>query len=140
MIRQKALPANIVQRIETLGTLFERCPEIVFAYLFGGAGVARLTPLSDVDVAVYLQDAEDRTEQVASLLAKVAAHLGTDEVDLVVLNAAPIALLGRILRTRRVICDRAPLVRHNFESRTFREFCDFRRFERRALDRRFEHG
>lgn len=140
MIRDKALPRDIEERLETLGTLLRGCPGVLFAYLFGGAGVGRRTPLSDVDVAVYLEDLYDSTEQTASLLGKVTAHLGTDEVDLIVLNTAPTALLGRILQTRRVICDRAPFARHRFESLALREFFDFRVFEQRHLDRRFGDG
>ncbi len=102
--------------------------------------MGRLTPLSDVDVAVYLDGGEDRAEVSANLLRNVTAHLGTDEVDLIVLNTAPTALLGRILQTRRVVCDRAPFRRHEFESRALREFCDFRLFERRLLDRRYGDG
>jgi hypothetical protein len=31
-------------------------------------------------------------------------------------------------------------VRHRFESRSLREFFDFRMFEQRLLDRRYGHG
>jgi uncharacterized protein len=116
------------------------CPEVVFAYVFGGAGIGRIAPLSDIDVAVYLEGGQDPVERHASLLHKVTSHLATDEVDLILLNTAPTALLGRILQTRRVIVDRAPFLRHQFESRALREFCDFRIFERRLLDRRYGDG
>jgi hypothetical protein len=48
-------------------------------------------------------------------------YLGTDSVDLVVLNRAPTALLGRIVRDRRVILDREPFLRHRFESLALRQ-------------------
>lgn len=48
--------------------------------------------MNDVDVAVYLDDAGDGTEQIANLLAKVTAHFWTDEVDLIVRNTAPTTL------------------------------------------------
>ena len=140
MIHDKPLPAGIERRLDTLGALLSDCPGVVFAYVFGGAGAGRITPLSDVDVAVYLDAGQDEAERHASLLQDVTAHLGTDEVDLIVLNTAPTSLLGRILQTRRVIVDRAPFVRHQFESRALREFFDFRVFERRLLDRRYGNG
>jgi predicted nucleotidyltransferase len=140
MIPNKTLPVDIEQRVDTLGKVLSDCSAVRFAYVFGGGGVGRLTPLSDVDVAVYLDASRDSIEETASLLRVVTAHLSTDEVDLVVLNTAPTALLGRILQTRRVIVDRAPLLRHQFESRALREFFDFRVFERRLLDRRYGHG
>jgi predicted nucleotidyltransferase len=140
MIHDKALPTDIEKRLDTLGAALSACPGVVFAYLFGGAGAGRLTPLSDVDVAVYLEGGHDPTEQSVNLLRQVTAHLGTDEVDLIVLNAAPTALLGRILQTCRVICDNDPFLRHEFESRALREFFDFRVFEQRLLDRWYDHG
>ena len=70
----------------------------------------------------------------------VTKHLGTDEIDLLILNGAPTALLGRVLRSRRVIIDKDPLLRHRFESLEMRKFMDFRIFERRFLDARFARG
>jgi len=74
------------------------------------------------------------------VIGRATAHLGTDEVDVVVLNTAPTALAGRILQSRQVICDRDPFRRHRFESRALREFFDFRVFERRHLAQRFGRG
>jgi predicted nucleotidyltransferase len=124
----------------TLSTALEECPGVLFAYLFGGMGIGRPTPLSDVDVAVYLAEGADPLEARLDVVAKVTAHLATDEVDVVLLNNAPTALLGRILATRRVLVDRDPFSRHRFESRALREFFDFRAFERKHLAQRFARG
>lgn len=69
----------------------------MFAYLFGGAAAGRLRPLSDVDVAVYLDEAVAAIEGRLEAVGVATANLGTDEVDLVVLNTAPTTLVGRIL-------------------------------------------
>ena len=111
-----------------------------FAYLFGGAARGDLRPLSDVDVAVYLNDAADPVQARLDLIGMVTKHLGTDEVDLVILNRTPTALLRRILQTRRVISDKDPFLRHRFESLALRQFLDFRIFERRVLNARFARG
>ncbi len=140
MIHGKPLPSDIRQRLSTLAQAFECCPSVVFAYLFGGAAAGRLTPLSDVDVAVYLDRAADPVAGRLDAIHAVTSHLATDEVDVVVLNRAPTALLGRILATRRVILDRDPFLRHRFESLALREFFDFRIFERRLLERRARRG
>ncbi len=140
MIRRKPLPSDIGQRLSTLGQALERCPSVVFAYVIGGAATGRLTPLSDVDVAVYLDEAADPVEGRLEAIRAATTHLATDEVDLVVLNTAPIALVGRVLTTRRVILDRDPFLRHRFESLALREFFDFRIFERRLLERRARRG
>ena len=140
MRRNSPLPAEIEHRLATLGAALEREPAVRFAYLFGGAGRDDLRPLSDVDVAVYLDDAVDPVQTRLDLIGVVTRHLGTDEVDFVVLNRAPTALLGRILQSRRVISDKDPFLRHRFESLELRKFLDFRIFEQRFLDRRFARG
>jgi predicted nucleotidyltransferase len=140
MRRGSPLPAEIEPRLATLGVVLEERPEVCFAYLFGGAGRNDLRPLSDVDVAVYLDETADPVQARLDLIGVVTKHLGTDEVDLIVLNRAPTALLGRILQSRRVISDKDPFLRHRFESLELRKFLDFRIFEQRFLDRRFARG
>lgn len=140
MRRGAPLPAELEHRLATLGTVLDGRPEVRFAYLFGGAGRADLRPLSDVDVAVYLDDAVDPVPARLDLIRVVTKHLGTDEVDLVVLNRTPTALVGRIVQSRRVISERDPFLRHRFESLAMRQFLDFRIFERRFLDARFARG
>lgn len=140
MIHRRPLPSDIDEKIATLGQALDACPEVLFAYVFGGRGAGHPTPLSDVDVAVYLAEEADPLETRLEVLAKVTAHLRTDEVDVVVLNNAPTALLGRVLGTRRVLVDRDPFRRHRFESRSLREFFDFRVLEQRHLERRFGRG
>jgi len=140
MIHKSPLPPGIRERLSTLGQALERCPQVVFAYLFGGAGAGRISPLSDVDVAVYLDEGIDQIEGRLEAIGVVTAHLGTDEVDLVVLNTAPTALVGRILQTRQVLLDREPFRRHRFESQALREFLDFRIFEHRILAQRHARG
>jgi hypothetical protein len=140
VIYRTPLPRDIENRIASLSAALEECPGVVFAYLFGGMVAQRPTPLSDVDVAVYLAERADLVEMRLEVVAKVTTHLATDEVDVVVLNNAPTALLGRILATRRVLVDRDPFRRHRFESRALREFFDFRAIEREHLARRFGRG
>lgn len=140
MRRGHQLPADIREHLATLDETLARRPAVVFAYLFGGAASGRLTPLSDVDVAVYLDETADPFAERIEVVHAVSAHLGTDEIDVLVLNTAPTALVGRVLGTRRVILDRDPFRRHRFESRALREFFDFRLFEHRLLARRARDG
>lgn len=140
MIRTTALPDDIARRVGTIGRALERCPGVVFAYLFGSRAAGDAGPLSDVDVAVYLADGTDAASARLDIIGALTRHLGTDEVDVVVLNTAPIALAGRVLSERRVILDRRPFTRQRYESLTTREFLDFRQFEHRLLQRRFARG
>jgi predicted nucleotidyltransferase len=140
VIHRTPLPHDIGDRIATLSTVLENCPGVLFAYVFGGMRTERPTRLSDVDVAVYLEEGADPFEVRLETVRRAATHLGTDEVDVIVLNTAPTALAGRILQSRQVICDHNPFLRHRFESRALREFFDFRVFEHRLLTRRYTAG
>jgi len=134
-------PIPIADRLATLGKALEALPDVAFAYLFGSRAAGRQGPLSDVDVAVYLDGpGRELGPRRLEVIGLVTAHLATDAVDVVVLNDAPIALAGRILRQRQVILDRRPFVRHRYESLTSRAFLDFLLFERRLLARRFPRG
>ncbi len=140
MRRAACLPADIEESLRTLGSRLLGHPEIIFAYLFGGAVRDRLTPLSDVDVAVYLDESVDPIQGRLEVVRLVTTHLGTDAVDVVVLNTAPTALVGRILQSRRVVCDRYPFRRHRFESVALRKYLDFRLLEHRLLAMRYPGG
>lgn len=136
-----SLPADLGKRLATLGErLAAACPDIEFAYLFGSAGTSAATPHSDVDLAVYVSERADAAFTRLEAARIAAQHLGTDSVDVILLNQAPIALAGRVLTSRRVLIDRQPFLRHRYESRTARLFQDFRIREHRLLASRYARG
>lgn len=82
--------------------------EVLEAYLFGSHAVGRAQPHSDVDIAVYVDPPTLAEAQgygyAAELTAYLIQALGTNTVDLVVLNRAPPLLYHRVLRDgRRVL-------------------------------------
>jgi predicted nucleotidyltransferase len=138
MIRFKRVPANIHKRLDLLADLFMDDPNIIFAYLFGGMARGKRRPLSDVDLGIYLRNV--KRLDFLSLFSEISRILGTDEIDLVVLNSAPISLTGRILRKRKILIDKEPFLRHQYESRILREFFDFAIKEKEILYRRYGIG
>ncbi|HXF71171.1 MAG TPA: nucleotidyltransferase domain-containing protein [Actinomycetota bacterium] len=108
---------------------------VVFAYLFGSRATGHARPDSDVDVAVYLDPPpEDPLAAALALAGRLEERSGVGGIEVVVMNAAPLPLLGRILRERIVIFSRDEPARVAFESLTFREFQDFD-LHARELDR-----
>ena len=140
MIKHKKLPANIEDLIPKALTYLQSMPDILFAYLFGSFGRGKQLPLSDVDIAVYLKEPTVVQEKKMEILGALIDILQTDEIDLVVLNSAPLPLRMRILESKRVIVDREPFVRHHYESLTMREYFDFSILEKGILKRRFLGG
>jgi predicted nucleotidyltransferase len=136
-----AVPADIEQRLPTFGgALADACEDVEFAYLFGSASTGRVTPRSDIDLAIYVSESAD-AHLVRLEASRVAArHLGTDAIDIVLLNTAPVALAGRVLTSRVVVVDRHPFLRHRYESLVARLFQDFRIREHRILAERYKRG
>ncbi|MEP7306572.1 MAG: nucleotidyltransferase domain-containing protein [Acidobacteriota bacterium] len=135
------LPTDLIHRLSGLGgAIAAASDEVVFAYLFGSAATGGLTPRSDVDVAVFAApDADTHTVRL-SVARACAQQLGSDAVDVVLLNTAPISLAGRVLLSRQVLVDRDPHVRHRYESLHARMFQDFRIREHRVLTLRSARG
>jgi len=140
MIRHNKLPANIEDLIPKALTYLQSMPDILFAYLFGSFGRGKQLPLSDVDIAVYLKESTVVQEKKMEILGALTDILQTDEIDLVILNNAPLPLRRRILESKKVVVDHEPFRRHHYESLTMREYFDFSIKEKEILNRRFLSG
>ena len=114
--------------------------EVIFAYLFGSFARQSATLQSDIDVAVYLTEGVDPLEARLELIDTLTRQLHTEDIDVIILNSAPLSLVGRILTHRVVLLDRDPHLRHRYESLRLRQFQDFTIKERNILERRFGLG
>jgi len=140
MIKYEKLPSDIMHRLEGIKSILMEDKNIIFAYLFGGLAKNDVHPLSDIDLAVYLKHTDELTAYKLQLFNKMTDAIGTSEMDLIILNTAPISLTGRILQNREVLLDKEPFFRHAFESLKLREFSDFKIKENSLLSRRYGLG
>jgi len=140
LIKYSKLPDNIEYLLPAGEAYIKSRKDVLFAYLFGGLARGKPSPLSDVDIAVYLSEDGDVIEKKMEILGKLMDLLETDEIDLVILNSAPLALRMKILESKKVIVDNAPFLRHHYEYLTMREYFDFSIREMAILERRFFHG
>jgi predicted nucleotidyltransferase len=140
MIKYSKLPENIEDMLPKTETYLRSRPDILFAYLFGGLARGKPLPLSDVDIAVYLRETVDSFEKKLEILGKLTDLLETDEIDLVMLNEAPLTLRMKVLENKSIIVDNDPFLRHEYESLTMREYFDFSTKEMAILERRFLYG
>jgi uncharacterized protein len=136
---------NIVVRIasEPLARVLARYP-VVAAYLFGSQATGNSTALSDMDFAVLLSPtAETPGETQAALISDLMLVLGRSDIDVVILNTAPVLLRERaISRGRLIYCSNA-VARVRFETSTRREYFDtepLREVQDRALLDRLARG
>jgi predicted nucleotidyltransferase len=100
---------------------------VVSASLFGSQAAGTAGALSDVDIAVWLDPELSDSERFRlrlELIGRAASALGTNEVDLVVLNDAPPLLKHRALSSRALLVDRDAVRRLRLESRAVAEYLD----------------
>ena len=87
--------------VERLRTTLEPRAEILEAYLFGSQARGGARSDSDVDVAVYIDEARVDSGPFgyqADLTTHLMDALGMSTIDVVVLNTAPPLLYHRVLR------------------------------------------
>jgi len=140
MIKYSKLPENLQNMLPLVGEYLKSRKDVHFAYLFGSLAKGRPFPLSDVDIAVYLSEDTNVLEKKMEILGKMIELLETDEIDLILLNTAPLSLRKKILENKRVIVDNDPFLRYEYESLTIREYFDFSIKEMAILEKRFLHG
>lgn len=140
MIKYGTLPENISHLLPNVREYLNKHPKVVFAYLFGGLARGRISPLSDVDIAIYTEDRADIVHEKLEILGRLNELLKTNEVDLVVLNTAPLPLAARIIKNKIILVDKMPFTRHAFESLILREYFDFSRKEMDIFEGRYKLG
>lgn len=140
MIKFRSIPQDIESRLTLAAQYLASHPQVIFAYLFGSLARGRLSPLSDVDLAIYLGEGANFAETKLEILCGLMDALETDEIDLVILNTAPPALVMNILSNKRLLVDKMPFERHKFESLAMRKYFDFSIKERAVLKRRYLGG
>lgn len=115
---------------KTLLPVFEKYgDQVVFSYLFGSAAREEPSPLSDIDIAVYLSknNSRDFFDLKLSLHADICRALGRNDVDIVVLNTAEnLMLLDSIIRNGIVLYDGGMGVREDYEVRVLHQTIDFK--------------
>ena len=105
----------------------DRPEGVVCAYLFGSRARNQGRPDSDVDLGVLFERTPPPTLAGGSiaLAGDIEAALGLP-VDLVVLNAAPVDLVHRVLRDGILLLERDPVERIRFETKARSEYFDLK--------------
>jgi predicted nucleotidyltransferase len=119
---------------------------VVAAMLIGSQARGSAGPLSDVDVGVWHKpglDSKALLELRLELTDAAARALGTDEVDVVLLNGATPLMRHRAIRDARRLVERDPKARVRLEARAVLDYLDtapLRAELARGLRHRIEEG
>ena len=121
-------PVGRERLVEQLTRHLEQRPEILDAYLFGSLARGPVQPHSDVDVAVYID--RDRVADTpfgysAELGTILSTAVGSNAVDVIVLNDAPPLLYHRVLRDGVRLVARDLAATTTREGRALSRYCDF---------------
>lgn len=103
--------------------------QVIFSYLFGSAAKEELSPLSDIDIAVYFSQEyiNNLFDLKLSLHADICRALARNDVNIVVLNTAEnLMLLEEIIRNGIILFDREEWVREEYEVRILHQAIDFK--------------
>lgn len=143
MIREsRRLPNYILDSIPDIVKRISEDDFVVALFIFGSGAKGKLKPLSDLDFGILLSmklDKKERFEKQLELIGTFNETFKTDEIDLVLMNDAPIRFSYNILRDGKLLfCgDRTKLV--DFVERTVKLYLDFK-FFRDDFDRAYLKG
>ena len=134
----------------TLANYMQTRREIVLAYLFGSLVKRKRGPVHDIDVAVLVSPdrlkALDQAEPYgyrARLVVEIAGRLGTNKIDLVLLNQSSPVLLRQVIGKGRLIYSVSEEKRILFETSALRRHADtahLRNIKRLYRRKRIEMG
>jgi len=130
---------------EGLQRFFSTQSDVIAAYLFGSVAKGKARPRSDIDIAVLLREGLDsfkRFERRLRLMADLEA-LCHREVDVVVLNDAPLVLQNQVLRYGKLLYERDRRARIAFEVKSRKMYHDWKpwmEFYYRSLVRELKEG
>lgn len=113
-----------------IAPLFRAHPFIAAAYQFGSTVRGLGGPLSDLDIAILVDDERAPSGvdllRVELLLAyELQKQLDVPEVDLLTLNRQRLTLQDTVLRTGRLIYDADPKYRIRFTQKVIQAYLDF---------------
>jgi predicted nucleotidyltransferase len=120
----RALRSHLTERLEGRS-------EVIAVYLYGSHAEGHANALSDMDIGVLIRDGLAR-ERLWELEDALAADLGralrTDNVDLIVLNLAPLRIRYEVITRGEVLYSADDGARADFESYSLRRYWDFKKY------------
>lgn len=105
--------------------------EIPTVYIFGS--FISMQAFSDIDIAIVTETALRDPLAIELELENELERTIKYPVDVRILNRAPISFCQNVFRTCRIIVDKDPNMRADFEGRILKHYFDFSLFRKRYL-------
>jgi len=134
---KKKLTAAVISRNGKLLEILKRQEHIILVYLFGSVANGKEGILSDVDIAVLLDESlskKERFDLQLKLISDLTAVLKINNLDLIIINEAPLSLCYEIIKANYPLFIRNKGEKIDFEHKILSEYLDRRYYEKRAAD------
>ena len=118
--------------IEIITSFLQQYGEIFAAYIFGSFISDK--SFADIDLGILIQRQPDNLLEYEIGLEIKLDRLVKFEIDVRVLNNAPLSFVQNVLRHGQLIIDINPNRRADFENNVLKKYFDFSRFRKRYLE------
>ena len=143
MIREgRKLPPDVMDRLPELIDQISRDKEIVALFAFGSLARGDLKPLSDLDFGILVIPSltrRQRFDKHLELIGLFNEQFESDEIDLVLMNDAPVRFSHNIIKSGKLLFCSDFGVLGDFIEKTVKVYLDFRYF-RDEFDKEFLKG
>jgi predicted nucleotidyltransferase len=137
MKNEKSDPSEKFESIrEDLKKIFEERPEVELAYLYGSVARGEANKLSDIDLAVYLNEACNMGSVKMELVSEIASLI--DDFDLVVLNEARPLMAYNIVKDGIILFEVSATMKAEIESNIVRRYLDMKPYLLRHAEERLD--
>ncbi|MQY66326.1 MAG: nucleotidyltransferase domain-containing protein [Clostridia bacterium] len=110
-------------KLKALEMFFNK-QKVLLAYLFGSQVSSRTGPISDYDIAVLLPQKSPLAYKY-QLTHQICELLNTSQVDLVILNKAPVELQYNVISSGKIIFAKDKYTKVEFEADTLSRYFDY---------------
>ena len=114
---------TVPEPIHALAQYLADTDQVLLAYLFGSQAEGTAGPGSDYDIGLLVRSPS--LELWARLTHEIGAILGTDRVDVVFLNRAPVELAYAVIAQGRLLYEASVAERVEFEAKVLSLYADY---------------
>lgn len=110
---------------------------VELAYLFGSVAIQKAGKLSDIDLAIFLDESIEKKERFKiklRLISDLENILKTDRLDLVIMNDAPISLNFEIIKANHPLFIRDKNLKVDLEHHIISRYLDRQYYDKRWAD------
>ncbi|MEN4006615.1 MAG: nucleotidyltransferase domain-containing protein [Methanobacteriaceae archaeon] len=122
---------------EEVKEFLQKQAHVELAYLFGSVALQKAGKLSDVDLAVFLDESLDKKEKFRiklRLIADLEDILKIDRLDLVIMNDAPLSLNFEIIKANYPLFIRNKDLKVDLEQYIMSRYLDRQYYDKRWAD------